>query len=172
MGIRSRGVALVIGLLALRPRVARPRITTAALSVAVLATVLFADAMAEGKSAYDSPYGYERTWNAALRLVRVDLGLKVLEKDDANGYVLFEYRSSPSEKKTASGSLELIRGSGGSARPDDVRVVAQVPQMPRYHEQVLLDELVQKMRAEYGEPPEPRESHPPDAGADGSEESY
>src|SRR5271170_487711 len=103
----------------------------------VSAAVALTAGGASAKSAYDSPYGYERTWNAALRLVRVDLGLKVLEKDDANGYLLFEYRVSASAKTTSSGSLELIRGSGGSARPDDIRVVAQVPQMPRYHEQVL-----------------------------------
>jgi hypothetical protein len=149
-------------------------LAAAAAGIAALSVVLFAASVAEGKTAYDSPYGYDRTWNAALRLVRVDLGLKVLEKDDANGYVLFEYRSSPSEKKTASGSFELIRGSGGSTRPDDVRVVVQVPQMPRYHEQVLLDELAQKMRAEYGEAPAPREPQAPapDAGTDGNEESY
>ena len=29
---------------------------------------------ASAKSTYDSPYGYERTWNAALRHVRGDHG--------------------------------------------------------------------------------------------------
>ena len=37
---------------------------------------------ASARSTFDSTYGYERTWNAALRLVRVDLGMKVTEKDD------------------------------------------------------------------------------------------
>ena len=48
---------------------------------------------ASAKSNYESPYGYDRTWNAALRLVRVDNGWKVTEKDDQNGYLLFDYRS-------------------------------------------------------------------------------
>jgi len=154
MGIRARSVALVVGLAA--------------------SLVVFTGAVADGKSSYDSPYGYDRTWNATLRLVRVDLGLKVIEKDDHNGYVLFEYRSSESSKKTSSGSLELIRGSTKSARPDDVRVVAQLPEMPRSHEEVLLDELARKMRTEYGEPPEVRPPvvpDVPDAGTDPNEPS-
>ena len=46
---------------------------------------------AEAKSTYESPYGYDRTWNAALRLVRVDNGWKITEKDETNGYLLFDY---------------------------------------------------------------------------------
>ena len=65
---------------------------------------------AEGKSSYESPYGYAKTWNAALRLVRVDMGMKILEKDDATGYLLFEYRSSEGGTKLTSGSFEFIAG--------------------------------------------------------------
>ncbi len=117
-------------------------------SLAIATTTLHADA----KSVYQSPYGYDRTWNAALRLVRVDDGWKITEKDDANGYLLFEYKS-PESSKPSAGSLELVR------RPDadaPVSVLVQLPQMPHYHEQVLLDALAAKMRREYGDPPEPR----------------
>ena len=174
MGIRGRGVAWLIRGLSLRAPPGAGAIPPLALGLGVAASalVLFSGAVAEGKSSYDSPYGYERTWNATLRFVRVDLGLKILEKDDANGYVLFEYRATEGEKKTTSGSFELIRGSSANARPDDVRVVAQLPQMPRYHEQVMLDNLARKMRAEYGEPPEPRPPVAPDAGPDSNEPSY
>ena len=121
---------------------------------------------ADAKSTYESAYGYDRTWNAAVRLVRVDNQWKVTEIDKGNGYVLFEY-TSVNEKKPTSGTLELVRG-----REDDdpVSVLAQLPQMPSYHEQVLLDELAAKMRREYGDPPV-RKPHPPtpppEAGPDG-----
>jgi hypothetical protein len=157
------------GLLVLRP-LAAPAGLALGVGVAASAAVLFTDAVAQGKASLDSPYGYERTWNAALRLVRVDLGLKVLENDDKNGYLLFEYRSSDTQKPT-NGSFEVIR-SGSSARPDDVRVVVQLTQMPTSHEQVLLDHLARKMREEYGAPPEPRTAPPPpppDAGPAGPE---
>jgi hypothetical protein len=120
---------------------------------------------ADAKSTYESPYGYDRTWNAALRLVRVDNGWKITEKDDGSGYILFEYRS-PESSKASAGSIELVR------RPDvdsPVSVLAQLPQMPRYHEQVLLDALASKMRREYGDPTAHRRSPPKaeiDAGVD------
>ena len=129
-------------------------------AVAAVATAPWADA----KSTYDSPYGYERTWNAALRLVRVDNGWKISEKDEASGYLLFEYASPESGKPTA-GSLELVRGRG---QDNGVSVLVQLPQMPHYHEQVILDALASKMRREYGYPPAPRrEPTSPEAPPDG-----
>jgi hypothetical protein len=114
------------------------------------------------KSAYDSAYGFDRTWNAGLRLVRVDLGLKVTEKDDSNGYLLFDYKSPESGQKPVPGSMEFIKGKDGA-----VRVVVQIAQMPGYHEQVLVDHLSRKLRNEYGDPPKkpPLPSTPKDAGA-------
>lgn len=121
---------------------------------------------ADAKASFESSYGFERTWTAATRLVRVDLGFKITEKDESNGYLLFEYASAESGPKKSSGSFEFIRGSDSQA---PVRVSVQLPAMPHYHEQVLMDELGRKLRAEYGDPPkrEParaRESR--DAGAD------
>ena len=135
------------------------------LVVAIVAIALAAPT-ASAKASYESPYGYERTWNAALRLVRVDNGWKVTEKDDQSGYLIFDYKSPESTKPTP-GSLEIVRGSHGEGT---VSVLVQLPQMPRYHEQVLLDALASKMRHEYGDPParkRPDEGHtePVDAGA-------
>jgi hypothetical protein len=121
----------------------------------------------DAKSTYESPYGYERTWNASLRLVRVDNGWKVNEKDETSGYLLFDYKS-PESAKPSPGSLELVRGRDANAA---VSVLVQLPQMPHYHEQVLLDALASKMRREYGDPPAhkkaPLPQDPPDGGADG-----
>jgi hypothetical protein len=120
---------------------------------------------ANAKSTYESPYGYDRTWNAAMRLVRVDNGWKVTENDKGNGYLLFDYKS-PSDGKVTPGTLELVRG-----RDDDapVSVLAQLPQMPQYHEQVLLDSLSSKMRREYGDPPT-HKHHPPGEGPEAGPE--
>src|ERR1700679_860799 len=94
--------------------------------VVVSAAIALTAPGASAKSTYDSPYGYDRTWNAALRLVRVDNGWKVTEKDAANGYLLFDY-ASPESSKTSAGSLELIRGRDGDL---SVSVLVQLPQMP------------------------------------------
>jgi hypothetical protein len=107
-------------------------------------------AIAEAKTGYDSPYSYERTWNAATRLVRVDMGMKIIERDESTGYVLFEYKSSESGSKLSHGSLEIVRHDDGAS------VLVQLPEMPKYHEQVLVDHLARKLRAEYGDPPKVR----------------
>jgi len=131
---------------------------------AALGLALFSSATgASAKVSYESPYSFDQTYNAAMRLVRVDMGFKVLEKDEQMGYLLFDYRSPESGDKASPGSIELVRPSGPAS---PVHVIVQLPQMPQYHEQVLLDALVRKMRAEYGEPPTRRPSSPPDAGTD------
>ncbi len=138
-----------------------PVLSGATCAVAVAAAIVMTGPDASARSAYESTYGYERTWNSALRLVRVDLGFKINEKDADNGYLMFDYRS-PESRTASPGSMEFIRSKDPQA---PVRVVVQLPQMPRYHEQVLVDELAKKMRQEYGEAPiiHPRET--PDAGA-------
>ena len=130
----------------------------------VAAIVCVPSATASAKSNYDSAYGFDKTWNAGLRLVRVDLGLKVTEKDDSNGYLLFDYKSPESGQKPVPGSMEFIKGKDGT-----VRVVVQIPAMPGYHEQVLVDSLSRKLRNEYGDPPRkpPIPAAPKDAGPDG-----
>lgn len=128
-----------------------------ALSGVAVAAVLAAAPGASAKATYESPYGYARTWNAAMRLVRVDNGWKVTEKDETNGYLLFEY-ASPQNAKVSAGSLELVRGRDPDA---SVSVLVQLPQMPHFHEQVLLDALASKMRREYGDAPSHRPAPPP-----------
>lgn len=137
----------------------------ALLGVSAAAVLALTAVGLEAKSSYESPYGYDRTWNAALRLVRVDNGWKITEKDDGSGYILFEYKS-PENTRPTSGSLELVRGRDPNA---PVSVLAQLPQMPHYHEQVLLDALASKMRREYGDAPTPKKPPAPesDAGVDG-----
>ena len=136
-------------------------------ALALAALLVLPSEHAHAKSAYDSAYGFDRTWNAGLRLVRVDLNLKVTEKDDQNGYLMFDYKSPESGQKPVPGSMEFIKGKDGQ-----VRVVVQIAQMPGYHEQVLVDSLSRKLRNEYGDPPKkppPPSSTPKDAGVADSE---
>ena len=130
-----------------------------ALGCGVAAAIVFTGQPAEAETAYESAYGFDRTWNAALRLVRVDMGCKITEKDDQSGYLMFEYHSSESGKKVSSGSIEFIKPRDRD-QESGVRIVIQLPQMPRYHEQGMLDSLVKKMRSEYGDAPQPRPKPP------------
>lgn len=128
-----------------------------------IAIALIGTPAAHAKATYESPYGYARTWNAALRFVRVDRGWTITEKDEGSGYLLFEY-TSPENRKPSPASVELVRGPDTSVA---VGVVVQIPQMPRYHEQVVLDALAAKMRREYGDFPRPGGRAPSDDATDG-----
>lgn len=114
--------------------------------------------------AMTSPYTFEQTFGTAIRLIRVDLGLKITEKDVDAGYLLFEYTSPESGKTPRPGSIEVVRGKEG------VHVAVQLPSLPRYHEQMILDSLTKKLAAEHGDPPKkakPAPAPPADDAADG-----
>lgn len=97
--------------------------------------------------AYESPYTFEQTFGTALRLVRVNLGCKITEKDAENGYLLFDYTSTESGKQVHHGSVEVVRGRLGA------HVSVQLPSLPRYHEQMIVDALARKLASNHGEPP-------------------
>lgn len=101
-----------------------------------------AAARVEASSGYSKP----QTFSSALRLLRVDRGYEVVEKDPDAAYVLFRYPVR-GQKEQASGSLEIVETSTG------VRVFVQLPQLPEYHEALLRDALLRKLRDEYGPPP-------------------
>jgi len=126
-----------------------PVASGAACAALVALAIVASGPEASARSDYDSSYGYDRTWNAALRLVRVDMGFKITEKDQESGYLMFEYKS-PEYRLPTPGTIELVRSKDPDA---PVRVIVQLAQMPRYHEQLIVDSLAKKMRSEYGDPP-------------------
>ncbi|MCU0658164.1 MAG: hypothetical protein MUF64_23770 [Polyangiaceae bacterium] len=126
-----------------------------ALAVGVSFAGLIALPDATARASFESPYTLEQTYNTALRYVRIDRSYKVTEKDPNAAYVLFEYRDPAG--KDSQGAIELV------PTPQAVKVVVQLPKMPRYHEQVLADGLAKKLRDELGEPPKAAPSA--DAGA-------
>jgi hypothetical protein len=131
----------------------------AAAAIATAAYGLFNARTVDAKTAFDSPYSLGQTYNTALRLVRVDMGFKVTERDPAAAYVMFDYKSSMAGDRIVPGSIEMLDSQSG------VKVIVQLSQMPRYHEAVLSDALRKKLREEYGEPLK-RHLDPADAGAD------
>ena len=100
-------------------------------------------------------YQYTRVWSAALRMMRVDYESPITEKDADSGYFLFTY---PQDGKDHPGSIEMMRVT--DAGVESVRVVLQVPAMPSYIEQMLLDHLTRKLSEEFGEPTAPATKKP------------
>jgi hypothetical protein len=116
-----------------------------------------APADVDAKASFESPYTLAQTYNAALRLLRVDLGLTVTEKDPAVAYILFDYKSAETSQRNVAGSIEMLDAGR------TVKVIVQLAQMPRYHEQIISDALGRKLRSDYGDPI-PKKVDSPDAG--------
>jgi hypothetical protein len=112
--------------------------------------ISLASATAGARTVRDEPYSMETTWNAAVRLVRIDMGLPIVERDQDMGFFTFTYREGA---RTVPGSVELVR-TEVDGRPG-ARVIVQIPQMPSYVESLILTRLGRKLRSEFGEPPPP-----------------
>ena len=76
-----------------------------------------------------------RRRSAPRRLLRIDLGCKIDEKDLDGGYVLFDYVSPESGKQVHHGAIEFVRQKYGT------HVAVQLSTLPRYHEQMVVDAL-------------------------------
>lgn len=109
------------------------------------------NAKAEGVSLYT----LGQTYGAALRLLRVDLGLEVVEKDPDASYLLFRYRLGDDQKRVVEGAVELID------LVDRIKIIIKIPALPETHERLLRDRLVKKLRDDYGEPPKRRDPQKP-----------
>lgn len=112
-------------------------------------------------TSYESPYTFDQTWGTAVRLIRVDMGLEITEKDQAHGYLLFKYTTTGAGQKVHTGSMEMVK----SPR-ETVRVTVQLNSLPSYHEQLIIDKLARKLLNEYGEPPKKPDppANPPNDG--------
>ncbi|HVU01720.1 MAG TPA: hypothetical protein VHE30_08210 [Polyangiaceae bacterium] len=128
----------------------RPLVWAVCILAACVALTLPAGASVEAESLYTKG----QTYNGALRYLRVDLGYEVTEKDPEAAYLLFKFV--PTGRKTPmNGSIEIVEQRAS------VRVYVHLPELPRYHEELLSDGLLRKLRDEYGEPPRRDHENPP-----------
>ena len=135
-------------------------------ALVALASVASAGGDAAARSEKTLAYPRDQAWPAAVRFLAVDERLKLVEKDEGAGYVLFELRD---EGKLFRGSLEVvvIAVEGRTL----VRFVLTIEDRPSWLEAVMLGRLERKLRAELGSPapapsPRPRDGAPKDGAKD------
>ena len=112
---------------------------------------------AAARSERKLPYDREEVFRCFIRLLRVDLDLKVHEKDLDGGFVLFEYRE-PIYKRLSPASLEIIEISPGDKAPEKdkaafemkVKLFMEIKRAGASDEISLLDKLQTKLRQDYG----------------------
>jgi hypothetical protein len=138
------------------------------ITVGVALAALLLSKGASARAEAEARYSKAQAYSAALRYLRVDLGYDVTEKDPDAAYLIFKYQlPGQSPQQASNGTLEIVDGT------DLVRIYVKLAKMPEYHERVLRDGLLRKLREEYGAPsappkkPAPPEENPaPDAGTD------
>jgi len=118
---------------------------------------------AQARTTHEYVYPRDKVWNTSLRLVRIDLGCALGDRDAEVGYFTFDYVDG---NRRYPGSVELVPARVEGR--DGVRVVVQIPAMPAYVERMVLDRLARKLVDDYGEapaapPPPPRPAERPPA---------
>jgi len=116
----------------------------------VMTVALLSPATSQAKKTADFRHTYEQVWGAAVRMIRVDQGYAIKDRDEAVGYFLFDYRD---DGRKYPGSVELVRIEDQGGGP--IRAVIKIPAMPSYIERMLLDKLRKKLINEFGEPAPP-----------------
>jgi hypothetical protein len=97
-----------------------------------------------------------KVFPAAVRFLRVDEGVKIVEKDADAGYVLFELKD---EGKVFPGALELVTVEKDGV--ERVKLVLRIEDRPEYMEAGMLERLERKLRDELGPPPRREAPKPP-----------
>jgi hypothetical protein len=119
----------------------RPR----TLTFRLVALGLFLAAASLGRAALESRYSRTQVFQTAVRLVRVEHGYPISEKDEASGYFLFEYPVDGADHGTP-GSVEVVEQDAS------VLLIVRVPALPEYHERRLAEAVLEKLKSDYGEP--------------------
>lgn len=134
----------------------------------VLALVFAVPSLGHARRADVHAYRMEQVWSTVVRLLRVDYGYAVRDRDPGIGYILFDY---PHANRTVPGSLELVPVEQDGYT--QVRVTLSIPAMPAYIERMLLDRLQRKLREDHGAPmPPPRRARPqPSSDSDADSDS-
>jgi hypothetical protein len=133
------------------------RLARIVLVVAVL--VLGAPGLAAARSEKTIDYQAAKVWPTAVRFLRVDEGVRIIEKDADAGYVMFELDD---EGKVFTGALELVVAD--DEQGPRVRMVIRIEDRPSYVEVAMLERLERKVRADLGSAParKPAETKKPD----------
>jgi hypothetical protein len=125
----------------------------------VLLVLLFAvPSSASARVQEDLPWTFTQVFHSSIRLVRVDLGCTITERDADAGFLLFDYESSG---RIHHGSIEFAVTNSRDGR-ETIRVVVQLPTLPTYVERMIVTRLERKLRDEVGPPPRAERRPPPE----------
>jgi hypothetical protein len=105
------------------------------------------------KTTRELGYRFDQVFPALVRFLRVDEKLKLTEKDEGAGYVLFELVDG---KKTFAGAAEVAKLDGGGSR-----VSVRISDRPAYMELGILERFADRLHEDLGDPPPPAPASQP-----------
>ena len=111
----------------------------------IFLAVMCATTVASARTEKMVGYVRDQAWPTAVRFIRVDENLKIIEKDADAGYVLFELKE---DGKTFRGSLEVV--DVVKDEHHETRVVVSIDDRPSWEELQMLHRLERKLRVELG----------------------
>jgi len=129
-------------------------IITAAVTAALLAAAL--PASAETKRHVRYPYDW--TYSSAIRLLKVDLKSKLEEEDRKLGYILFWYEYNGIKSFASMEFVDVSSEEDGY----DINVRLVLEKLPSWVEDDILDKLEDKIKDQYGSPPEFKKKKKPE----------
>ncbi len=125
----------------------------------LLAIFLSCSIAAHAKTQTNLEYDISAVWSTAVRLLRVDLNLKITEKDKETGYLLFEYKD---DGQIFPASIQLSKEKTQSGAVG-TRVIIHIKDRPPYQEDMLQSALNSKLKEENALPAKkPAPSKPPE----------
>lgn len=111
------------------------------------AALLSLAASAESKATIKYPYGW--VYSTAIRLVRVDLKCDIVEESEKSGYILFWYSYNGVKSYATMEIVDLTSEDNGYS----VFVRVTLEKLPSWVEEDLIDQLSEKLKEQYGNPP-------------------
>jgi hypothetical protein len=112
-------------------------------------SVALVPARAHAAATVELRYTRAQIFSGALRYLRIDLGYEITEKDDTAAYLLFRYVPQGMNEPTF-GAIEIVQVSDG------VKLSVKLPKLPSYHEAMIRDGLLLKLKTDYGGEPDPK----------------
>ena len=115
--------------------------------VVILAIGFAAPSFAVARTERTFGYSASSVFGTAVRFLRVNEGVSIVEKDADAGYILFDMVDG---KRHFRGSVEVLPAAKEGA--NSVRFVIQIADQPSYIEMAMMERLERKLRDELGAP--------------------
>lgn len=110
----------------------------------ILGAWLLMGSLAVAKTTESVPGEYDAVWSTAVKLIRVDYDMKVVDKDKDAGFVIFLYKDNRGKESRA--TLEITHEKTDDKSAASQRIVVNIPGASSLEERAFITDLRRKLR--------------------------